>query len=68
MVTHRFVLLVKVVDVSVEDLDKQLDGRGRLHTRIGHAEGALEAFQNALAVAVELVQQVSTIVNEGLRA
>lgn len=29
--TYRLVLLVKVVNISVEDLDKQLDGRGRLH-------------------------------------
>lgn len=28
---HRFVLLVKVVDVSVQDLDKELDGGRRFH-------------------------------------
>ena len=53
--TYRFVLLVKVVDISIENLDKQLDRRGRLHARVCNAKGALQAFQDALAVTVELV-------------
>jgi hypothetical protein len=63
--THRFVLLIKIVDVSVENLDKQLDGSGRLHARVRHAEGALETFQDAFAVAVELIQPVNTNSKKG---
>jgi len=58
-VAYGFVLLVKVVDVSVEDLDEQLDRGGRFHARVCHAERALETFENPLAVAVELVRRVS---------
>lgn len=60
-VTHRFVLLVKIVDISVEDLDKKLDRGGRLHTRVCHAESALEALEDALTVTVELVFYVSIL-------
>lgn len=60
-ITYRFILLVKVVDVSIENLDKQLDRRGRLHARVCHAESALEALEDALTVPVELVSHVSTL-------
>ena len=55
----RFVLLVEVVDVAVEDLDEELDGNGGVHACVGDAEGALQAFEDALAVAVELGLLVS---------
>lgn len=47
-------MLVKVVHVSVKDLDKQFDRRRRLHARVGDAEGALETLENTLTVAVQL--------------
>ena len=50
------VFLVEVVDVAVEDLDEELDAHGRVHASIGDAEGALETFEHALAVAVGLVR------------
>ncbi len=50
----RLVLLVEVVDVAVEDLDEELDGNGGVHACVGNTEGALQAFEDALAVAVEL--------------
>lgn len=52
--TYSFVLLVKVVDVAVQDLDKELNGGGRLHARVGDTESALETLENAFSVAVEL--------------
>ena len=48
------VLLVEVVDVAVEDLDEELDAHGGVHAGVGDAEGALQAFEDALAVAVGL--------------
>jgi len=42
--TYRFVLLFKVVDVSVQNLGEQLDSRGRLHARVCHAQRTLQAF------------------------
>lgn len=50
----RLVLLVEVVHVAVQDLDEELHGDGRVHAGVGDAERALEAFEDALAVAVEL--------------
>ena len=50
----RLVLLVEVVDVAVEDLNEELDRHGRVHAGVGDAERALETFEHALAVAVEL--------------
>lgn len=51
---HGIVLLVKVVDVAVENLDKELDADGRVHAGIGDTEGALQALEDAFAVAVGL--------------
>lgn len=42
--TYRFISLVKVVDISVQDLDKELDGCGCLHARVCYPKGALETF------------------------
>jgi hypothetical protein len=39
--TYRIVLLVKVVHVSVQDLDKEFDGYGRVHACVGDTERAL---------------------------
>jgi hypothetical protein len=47
-------LLIKVVDVAVENLDEQLDADGGVHACVGDAERALETFEDAFAVAVEL--------------
>lgn len=47
-------MLVEVVDVAVEDFDEELDGYGGIHAGIGDTEGALQTFENAFAVTVEL--------------
>lgn len=52
---NGFVLLVEVVDVAVEDLDEEFDGDGGVHAGVCDAEGALETFEDAFAVAVELL-------------
>lgn len=64
---HGFVLLVKVVDVAVEDLDEEFDGDGGVHAGVCNAEGALEAFEDALAVAVELYLSVWSILRNHKR-
>ncbi len=52
--SHRFVGLVKIVHVSIQDLHEQLN-RGRLlHTRISDPESTLEAFEHSLPVSIEL--------------
>jgi hypothetical protein len=58
---HRVVLLVEVVNVAVQDLDEQLDADGRVHAGVGDAQGALQAFEDALAVAVGLRFFVSVV-------
>lgn len=50
-----FVLLVEVVDVAVEDLDEEFYRHGGVHAGVCDAEGPLEALEDALAVAVELI-------------
>ena len=59
--TYSLVLLIKVVDISVQDLDEQLDRHGGVHARISHSQGPLQALQNPFAVAVELLVLVSAI-------
>lgn len=58
-VTYRLVALVKVVHISIQNLDKQLDGRRRLHARVRHPERALQALKHPLAVTVQLQQSVT---------
>lgn len=52
--THRLVALVKVVHVSIQNLDKQLNRRRSLHARVRHAERALETLEHPLAITVQL--------------
>lgn len=39
--TYRLVLLIEVVDVSVEDFDEQLNGHRCIHACIGDSKGPL---------------------------
>jgi hypothetical protein len=38
---YGIVLLIKVVNVSVQDLDEELDGHGGVHARVGDTERTL---------------------------
>lgn len=51
---HAFVLLIKVIDVAVENLDEQLNGDCNVHAGISNSKGALEAFEHTFAIAVDL--------------
>lgn len=51
-----FVLLIEVVDIAVEDLDEEFDGYGGVHACVCDAEGTLETFEDAFAIAVELLR------------
>lgn len=55
-----FVALIEIVHVSVEDLDEEFNGYGSVHASVGDAESALETFENALAIAVELYRLVQS--------
>lgn len=48
------VLLVKVVDVAVEDFDEEFDAHSSVHASISNAESTLQALEDTLAVAVGL--------------
>lgn len=50
--TYGFVLLVVVIHVLVENLDKELNGHGGIHASVCHTESALQAFEDAFAVSV----------------
>lgn len=49
-----FVLLVEVVDVTVQNLDEKLHGNGSVHAGVSNTKGTLEAFENPFSIAVEL--------------
>lgn len=51
---HRVILLIEVVDVAIQNFDEELHGYSGIHTSISNAQGTLEAFKNAFAIAVEL--------------
>lgn len=34
---YRLILLVEVIEVSIEDLDEKLDGHGGVHAGVGDA-------------------------------
>jgi hypothetical protein len=38
---YGIVFLIKVVNVSVQDLDEELDGYGGVHARVGDTERTL---------------------------
>ena len=52
--TYLLVLLVVVVHIAIQDLDEEFDRNGSVHASIGNAKSTLQAFENALAVAIEL--------------
>lgn len=60
--TYGFVLLVKVVDVAVQDLDKELDRNSGIHARVRDTESALEALEDSLAIAVQLYHRLAKCV------
>lgn len=49
-----FILLVKVVDVAAENLDKEFHRDGRVHACIGDAQSTLQTLKHALAIAIQL--------------
>lgn len=60
--SHRVVLLVKEVDITVQDFDEQFNGHSGIHAGVGDTEGTLKALKDAFAVAIGL-----GIVSENLK-
>jgi hypothetical protein len=52
--SYGVVLLIKIVHVAVENLDEELYGHRSIHACICYPQSALEAFEDAFAVSVEL--------------
>ena len=52
--THGFILLIEVIDIAVQNFDEELHGHRSVHAGVCDAKSALEAFENAFAVSVEL--------------
>jgi hypothetical protein len=52
---YGIVLLVEIVDITVQNLDEELDRDCCIHARIGDAESTLQALKHTLAIAVELL-------------
>lgn len=49
---HGFVLLVEIVDVSVQDLDKKFNRNRSIHTCIGHPKSALKTLKDSFPIAI----------------
>jgi len=47
-----FVLLVEIINVAVQDFDKEFYGNGRVHAGIGNTEGTLKALENPFSIAL----------------
>jgi len=62
--TYSLVLLLKVVDVSVQNLNKQFHVRHRVHARVCNLERLLETFQDTLAIAVGLSRFTIFLAND----
>ena len=56
--TYRLILLIKIVDVAIQDFDKQFNRHRSVHASVGDAEGTLETFQHPFAVTIELQSSV----------
>lgn len=52
--TYGLILLVKVVDVAVEDLNEELHTDRGIHTGVSHPQRTLQALKHTLAITVEL--------------
>lgn len=50
--TYLLVLLIKVIYVSVQDLDEKLDRHCGVHASICYPQSPLQALKHALAVSV----------------
>lgn len=48
------ILLVEIVNITVQDFHKELDGDSGIHAGISHTESTLEALEDPFAVAVQL--------------
>lgn len=55
--SDSFVLLVEIVDIAIQNLNKKFDGHGSVHASVCDAEGPLEAFQNPLSITVKLLRR-----------
>ena len=53
--TYSVILLIEVVNISVQDFHKKLHRDGAVHASIRDTKSALQAFEHTLAVAVQLL-------------
>lgn len=49
---HSLVLLIEIVDVSIEDFDEEFYRDGSVHACIGDAESTLETFEDTFSIAI----------------
>lgn len=56
-IAYSIIFLVKVIDVAVQDLDEKFDRHGSIHTCVSNPKRTLQAFEDSLAVSVELSQR-----------
>lgn len=52
--TYSIVLLLKVINISVQNLDKKLNRHSRVHTSICNAKCTLQTLKNTFSIAVKL--------------
>lgn len=52
--TYSIILLLKVINISVQNLDKKLNRHSRIHTSICNAKCSLQTLKNTFSIAIKL--------------
>jgi hypothetical protein len=63
--TYSIILLVEVVHVAVQNLNKEFHGHRGIHTCVSNTECTLQTFEHSLSIAVELDLSVAIFLQSG---
>lgn len=57
---YRLILLLKIINIAIENLNKELYRYCSVHACISYPESTLQTLKNALAITIQL-EQVSIV-------
>lgn len=61
--TYSIILLLKVINISVQDLYKEFNRHSRVHAGIGNSQSALQTLKNAFSISIKLLSLVNNHAN-----
>jgi hypothetical protein len=53
--TYSIILLLEVINITIQNFNKQFNGNSSIHARIGDSESALQTLEDAFPISVELL-------------